>query len=257
MINASDLQNYQFESFGSSSLPTFRFSALSFDLSRKGVIYYGGSSGTTGNNYLFRTTDTGITWEQLGENVFKSEPVEIIVHPTDPSKLFVATQDGVYRSLDSGYNWRFSNTGFERKAITSLVIDSANPHILFATSICNSLFYDAPENESRGGVYQSTDSGETWDRITDEALSNWNVTEIRLLQNPRRLIAGTQCGAYEFILPPTTQVKETSAIPSTDCTLLQNYPNPFNPLTQITYKLGKTCPVKLEILDLFGRILEI
>ena len=40
---------------------------------------------------------------------------------------------------------------------------------------------------------------------------------------------------------------------STDFKLNQNYPNPFNPTTTISFSLGKTAEVKLEIYDALGR----
>jgi len=39
----------------------------------------------------------------------------------------------------------------------------------------------------------------------------------------------------------------------TEFALLQNYPNPFNPETRITYRLPKTCRVRLSVFDPLGR----
>lgn len=53
----------------------------------------------------------------------------------------------------------------------------------------------------------------------------------------------------------------TASIPTEDVprqiVLEQNYPNPFNPVTVIPYELQHSAEVKLEVLDLLGRRVEI
>lgn len=48
---------------------------------------------------------------------------------------------------------------------------------------------------------------------------------------------------------------ENSSIP-TDYKLEQNYPNPFNPSTTIKFSLPKTSDVKLQVIDVLGKVVE-
>ena len=38
---------------------------------------------------------------------------------------------------------------------------------------------------------------------------------------------------------------------------MQNYPNPFNPSTKIRYRLSQESKIKIEIVDILGRIVEV
>lgn len=55
---------------------------------------------------------------------------------------------GVYKSVDSGRNWRITNNGLTDYGVYSLAVDRTNPETVYAAS--------------EGGLYKSTDAGENW-----------------------------------------------------------------------------------------------
>jgi hypothetical protein len=51
----------------------------------------------------------------------------------------------------------------------------------------------------------------------------------------------------------TLDIQERPASVAQFLDLLQNYPNPFNPFTIITYQLGRSCNIEMNVFDLLGR----
>lgn len=60
----------------------------------------------------------------------------------------------------------------------------------------------------------------------------------------------------EILVNNITDVKISDQIPLTFA-LYQNYPNPFNPVTQISYDVPEADKVKVKVLDILGREIEI
>jgi hypothetical protein len=54
---------------------------------------------------------------------------------------------------------------------------------------------------------------------------------------------------------PSAIRSDTKEMP-TSYKLSQNYPNPFNPVTTIKYDLPQNVPVKLQVFDLGGRLVQ-
>jgi hypothetical protein len=74
------------------------------------------------------------------------------VHPDNRHVIFVGTQDGPYRSADSGDHWQ--RLGFPDRGVTiwSLTIHPTRPNVMYAGA--------APV-----WLYRSLDGGETWSRL--------------------------------------------------------------------------------------------
>jgi photosystem II stability/assembly factor-like uncharacterized protein len=73
---------------------------------------------------------------------------------TPDSQIFVASREGGFRSADSGSTWSHVLAGLPDKDITSITYDATGGRLL-ATSM------------QTGVIFQSTDSGRTWQRGPD------------------------------------------------------------------------------------------
>ena len=74
--------------------------------------------------------------------------VSIALHPTNPSILYVATNDAVYKSRDAGATWeRFPS--FSARRVTTVVIDPQLPATIYAGTMGDA-------------VYKSPDGGQHW-----------------------------------------------------------------------------------------------
>ncbi len=123
---------------------------------------------------VWRSTDGGQTWQHLGlaETAIVTR---IVVHPTDPQTLFVATMGlpfernahrGLYRSTDGGQTWQQVLFVSDQAGISDLEMDPFNPDILFASG------WDRIRNNEESiiagpgaRVWRSTDGGDTWQAL--------------------------------------------------------------------------------------------
>ncbi len=145
------------------------------------VIYVGGGEKTVRGNVsygygMWRTTDAGETWEQIGLQKAYHIP-RIKVHPHDPDIVFAAVLGdlfkdtntrGIYKSIDGGRSWKQTLFVNERAGAVDLILDPKNPRILYASTW---RVQRKPYEMSSGGegsaLWKSKDGGDTWQNISD------------------------------------------------------------------------------------------
>ena len=153
-------------------------------------------------NGVFKSTNGGRTWTTMNNGLTNRNVTALVIDPSTPSTLYVAvsglSDSGVYKSTDGGSSWNLRNNGISGTELLSLVIDPAAPSTLYLGTGCclggshifkttngadlwvpfgtsppripASLAIDplspstiyAADRISTGGVYKSTNGGETW-----------------------------------------------------------------------------------------------
>ncbi|MBX2827547.1 MAG: glycosyl hydrolase [Flavobacteriaceae bacterium] len=154
--------------------------------------YYMGSTG----GGVFKTTDDGITWNNISDKYFKTGSVgAITVSESDTNIVIVgmgehaargvmtSMGDGVYKSMDAGKTW--THLGLENtRHISDVIIHPNNPDIIYVAA--QGAQY-APSNER--GIYRSVDGGKNWERVlfvnTNTGASSLSMD----MTNPRILYA--------------------------------------------------------------------
>ncbi len=102
---------------------------------------------------LYRTRVGEHDWRVLGNGLpEKVEIRTIAIHPTSPQTVYVGTQDGPYRSLDSGEHWERFPFPDKNMVVWTILLHPHNPRTLFVGT--------APT-----AVYRSVDGGEHWRRL--------------------------------------------------------------------------------------------
>ena len=160
--------------------PTGSIGAIAIAPSDPKIIYVGSGEGlhrpdlSTGMG-MFKSTDGGATWTQLGLRDSQQIP-QVIVDPANPNRLFVAAlghpygpneERGIFRSLNGGQTfekvlYKDANTGG-----VDVVFDPSNANTVYA-----SLWEERQAPWENGvftgpgsALYKSTDGGTTWREI--------------------------------------------------------------------------------------------
>jgi photosystem II stability/assembly factor-like uncharacterized protein len=144
-----------------------RISDFAVNPSRSSEFYVATASGN-----LWKTSNNMTTWTPLFELQGAYSIGVIEMAPSNPDVLWVgsgennsqrsvAYGDGVYKSLDGGKTWK--NMGLKNSGhISQIWIDPTNAaHVLVASQ--GPLW----SNGGDRGLYETTDGGDTWNRILD------------------------------------------------------------------------------------------
>ncbi len=149
-------------------------------------VYAGASPNIPGAGGVFKSTDSGHTWTQIGlANKYVNNIIE------NSSYLFAGTSEGIFRTSTDGAIWQQVNTG-----LTDLVINKA--------VTVDSILYAG----TNSGMFRSTDNGTSWSTFGLE-----DIPVISLASMGSELFAGTLNGI--FITTENNPVWQQSAFQDT------------------------------------------
>jgi photosystem II stability/assembly factor-like uncharacterized protein len=136
---------------------------------------------------FFRSTDGGATWAQVSPALPGATPHALTVMPSDDRVVFATTTGGLYRSDDQCSTWRRVTGGIPRSDLTGIAIHP-DGRTLYASDF------------NWGGIFQSTDAGETWARMPTGDLPSDRVWTLGLdPEAPERLLASSASGLHLLV----------------------------------------------------------
>jgi len=129
-----------------------------------------------GERGVFKTTDGGLTWENVLELGEYTGATDMVIDPRNPDRLYAAMwqhhrtvaayvgggpESGLWKSEDGGENWTELKTGLPEGNMgkIGLAISPLRPDVLYA----------AIELDRReGGVWKSTNRGASWEKKSEQ-----------------------------------------------------------------------------------------
>jgi photosystem II stability/assembly factor-like uncharacterized protein len=136
----------------SDQLPQIGVSGIAIDYNDSNTIYIATGDDDGGDSYsvgVMKSIDGGSTWDTTNLNVSNSPSSmnDIYMNPSDSNMLWVATNGGVYKTIDGGTNWVEKLNG----NIKDIKLKPNDPSTIYAVTT--------------NTLYVSTDFGETFANV--------------------------------------------------------------------------------------------
>jgi photosystem II stability/assembly factor-like uncharacterized protein len=192
-------------------IPIGSIGAIAVAPSNANVIYVGTGESDIRSQHsygigMYKSMDAGKTWTHIGLEATR-QIGRVVVDPANPNRVYVAAlghvydanpDRGVYRSVDGGATWKkvlFKTNDPDNVGAIDVAIDPRNPRVLYASLWATrrppwSVY--APTNLPGGGLYKSTDGGDTWKQLAGGLPTDQFVGRIGIAvspSNPKRLWA--------------------------------------------------------------------
>jgi len=162
--------------------PAQSIGAIKINQANPSEIWVGTGEGNPRNSHnsgagVYRSIDAGKSWTYMGLKETKLIH-RIIVHKDNPNTIYVgamgsawgdSSHRGVYKSTDSGKNWKKILYVDQRTGIAELIADPNNPNKMFAAMWdFRRTPWDFTSGGKGSGLYVTHDGGDNWKRFTDE-----------------------------------------------------------------------------------------
>ncbi|MEJ7812838.1 MAG: hypothetical protein WKG32_20660 [Gemmatimonadaceae bacterium] len=162
-------------------IPVGSIGAISVADSDPNVIYVGtGSDGIRSNvstgRGVYKSTDAGRTWSFAGLRE-AGQIGGVRIHPTNPDVVYVAAvgnafkpnpERGVFRTRDGGKTWQKVLFVSDSTGSADVELQPGNPNVVFASMWRGERKpWTIISGAREGGLYKSTDGGDSWRKLTD------------------------------------------------------------------------------------------
>ncbi len=119
----------------------------------------------------YRSLDGGQTWDVIGDSrgLTVTHVSGLGFDPDNPAILYLGTEEGIFRSADSGEAF---TPVLSHGYITDIEIARSNPSVGYAA-------HHSQYNVADGTIYKTADRGQTWVRVSDGTLpGNLHILEL-------------------------------------------------------------------------------
>ena len=154
---------------------------------------------------LLKTTDGGLSWRSLTsyekpEDRFRRDMHRVLIKPSDPTKLYLASGVGLYYSEDAGETWEHISKGDARVGYPDcLFFDPRDENVIYMAGAGSA---PGPSwkalRSAEPGILRSRDSGRSWEELSnglpDRILGNIEAMCAHQSDNGLSLFAGTSYG---------------------------------------------------------------
>jgi photosystem II stability/assembly factor-like uncharacterized protein len=133
-------------------------------------------------------------WLSLGPGNIGGRTRSIVVHPKNANVLWAGSVGGgVWRTDDGGQSWEPVDDFMANLAVTTMVMDPADPNVIYAGTGEGFSNIDALRG---AGIFRTTD-GVQWAQLASTTGTNFhNVNRLAISRNGKVLLAATRRGIF-------------------------------------------------------------
>ena len=195
------------------------------------------------------TTNRGVAWNNVSGGLPNRWITRVRFDPTDAAIAYVTCSGyridsplpHIFRTSDRGSHWQDISGNLPEAPINVVLVDPlVTSRLYVGTDV---------------GCYYTTDLGAHWDAM-GTGLPNVVISDMQL-HGPTRIARAFTHGRsmWEISLDSltTTGVTENPGAPVA-FELFQNFPNPFNPSTTLAFNVAVATHVRIDVLDVTGRL---
>jgi photosystem II stability/assembly factor-like uncharacterized protein len=212
------------------------------------------SAGGPIKRYLFRTTDGGVTWQNVWSPTFPGQVVLAIkIHPTQPDKMWISFTSGfaaanpnqskkVFYTADGGKTWTNISNGLPPVPVWSIAVQ---------------------EDSDVDALYVGTAIGVFYKDNTMSNFVEWQVgmprgvriTDLKIHTASGKIYAGTHGRGLWVANLHDRAYDAALARKRNNSYSLNVFPNPAQNAIVIEWDEKKTAEQSLDIVDMYGKII--
>lgn len=119
----------------SSTLPYRWVTRVAFDPVNENIAYvtYNGLKWKDPQPHVFRTTDKGLTWADISNNLPDAPVNAFAIDPARPNVLFVGSDVGAYVSFNTGQSWQYLGQGLPMVSVYDFKIHPLGNYLVAGT----------------------------------------------------------------------------------------------------------------------------
>ncbi len=151
---------------------------------------------------LAKSAAAQLNWEFVGPGNIGGRLRGLLVHPNNPSLLYVGSASGgVWKSVDGGANWSPTMNDLITLNISALVMKPGDPNTIYAGTGEGFLSDGLPGR----GLLKTTDGGQNWTRSSAaNGLNSSFITELAVSPaNPNLIFAASREAVPQYLSLPT------------------------------------------------------
>ena len=140
------------------------------------IVYVGSGEQLEGNG-VYRSTDAGTTWANVGLTDVHHIS-SIVVDPKDPNVVLVSTynfsfpdpQRGVFKTTDGGKTWSKVFFKDDKTSVSDMCAAPDAPRVIYAASFALPFDPNNRRGTPEAQIFKSTDEGATWQQAGETGL---------------------------------------------------------------------------------------